>query len=166
MAVFDGTPWEITGNGMRERRGWHAAKGRRSDSNPGLLYMWRTLHQLSSCGAPWPESLPVDLDYRLWASVCDCGLWRTVHISRSKVGLVNSLRSLGITIIENISWSSHITTWVKKAQERLSCGLVGLKFFFLWLWGHHNSRWAACGGNFSIINDIATTRSSLYKTTA
>lgn len=71
----------------------------------------------------------MDLDYRLWVSVCDCGLWRTVYISGFKVELVNSFRSLGITIIENISWSSHITTRVKESIEKALVWAAELRFF-------------------------------------
>ena len=42
-----------------------------------------------------------------------------VYISGAEVEQVNSFRFLGINITENLSWTSRISTLVKKAQKRL-----------------------------------------------
>ncbi len=42
-----------------------------------------------------------------------------VYISGAEVEQVNSFRFLGISITENLSWSSHTTTMRKKAQKWL-----------------------------------------------
>ncbi len=42
-----------------------------------------------------------------------------VYINGTEVEQVNSFRFLGISITKNLSWSSHISTLVKKAQKRL-----------------------------------------------
>lgn len=42
-----------------------------------------------------------------------------VYISGAEVEQVNSFRFLGITTTKNFSWSSHITTLIKKVQKRL-----------------------------------------------
>ncbi len=50
-----------------------------------------------------------------------------VYINGAEVMQVNSVGFLGISITENLSWSSHISTLVKKAQE-LYCKLQKAKF--------------------------------------
>ncbi len=42
-----------------------------------------------------------------------------VYISGAEVEKVNSFRSLRINITKNLSWSSHISTLIKKAQKLL-----------------------------------------------
>ncbi len=47
-----------------------------------------------------------------------------VCISRAKVKQVNSFRFQGISITKNLSWSSHISTLVKKAHKQLYSSMV------------------------------------------
>ncbi len=42
-----------------------------------------------------------------------------VYINGAEVEQVNSFRFLGISITNNLIWSSHISTLVKKAQKLL-----------------------------------------------
>ncbi len=42
-----------------------------------------------------------------------------VYVSGAKVEQVNSFRFLRISITENLSWTSHISTLVQKAQQPL-----------------------------------------------